>query len=339
MRELLFPIRWMYQGATGLRNWLFDRGWRRVGKVDAKVIVVGNLTVGGTGKTPISMALLDLLKKRGLKCAVVSRGYKRSVKGVHEVTADPGAALLFGDEPVLIKQTHPDVPVVVGEKRVLAARAAMSIGPLDVVIGDDAFQHRALHRDLNLLLFDATENVKNYRVLPVGMARESLVPAMKRADIFVLTKGNLVPEAEMKDRVFWLKSKCDKPVVIGEYIFGGVRNVGGEVRQELKDSGLLVTGVAKPEAVRTTIGDRLKIAGHKIYEDHHRYTSLEVETIVDEASALGARWIITTGKDAVKLGAFKSLRERLWIIELGVRFDGEVKALNEAIDRLAGPGH
>ncbi len=339
MMEILFPARWIYQGATGFRNWLYDRAWLRIGKVDAKVIVIGNLTVGGTGKTPVALAVIDLLKKKNISCALISRGYKRQIKGVHEVDTSPAAAFIFGDEPALIKATHPDVPVVVGEKRVLAAEAALSLKAVDAIVCDDAFQHRSLHRDLNILLFDATEHLSNYRVLPVGLARESLLPALKRADIVVLTKTNLVSPDELKDRLFWLKSKCEKPIVEAEYSFEGVRNIKGERRQELKDACFLVTGVAKPKTVENTLKDRFKIVKHKTFDDHHRYTQLEIETMLDEASHLGARWILTPGKDAVKLGAFNSLRERLWIIELGVQFKGEVQALYEAVDRLARPGN
>lgn len=339
MRSLLFPAAILYRGVTGTRNWMYDLRLFKAAKVEAKVISIGNLTVGGTGKTPVALAIVDMIKKRGNSCAVISRGYKREQKGVLEVDTSQSAALTFGDEPALIKHTHPDIPVVVGEKRVLAAKSVLDSRRVDFMICDDAFQHRALHRDLNILLFDATENVKNYRVLPVGMARESLVPALKRADILVLTKANMTTPEALQERIDWLSARCNKPIVLAEYVYQGLRNMGGENRDSLKDAALLVSGVAKPEAVEKTLEGKVKILNHRKFDDHHRYTDLEVETLLDEASAKGARWILTTGKDAMKLGAFARLRDRLWVIELGVQFKGEVKALNEAIDGLARAGN
>ena len=335
MRQILFPLRWVYQGITGTRNWMYDREFFKVNHVDAKVISIGNLTVGGTGKTPMTLTVLDYLKKKKHSAAVISRGYKRENKGVLEVDSSASAASKFGDEPAFIKYMHPDIPVVVAEKRKLAAEAVLAQRKIDFLICDDAFQHRALFRDLNLLLLDVTEPVKNYRVMPVGLARESLVPALKRADFIILTKANLVAPEVVRERQEWVRSKTDKPIVLAEYVFKGLRNHAGEMRDSLKDAGLLVTGVAKPDTVEQTLDGKVKVIKHRKFGDHHRYTDLEVETLIDEASENQARWIITTGKDAIKLSAFNRLKERLWVIELGVELKGEVKALYEAIDRLA----
>lgn len=339
MRVLLFPAGILYRGVTGLRNWMYDHRLFKAVKVESKVISIGNLTVGGTGKTPVALALVDMIKARGKTCAVISRGYKREQKGVLEVDTSQSAAASFGDEPALIKHSHPDIPVVVSEKRVLAAKSILESRPVDFMICDDAFQHRSLHRDLNVLLFDATESVKNYRVLPVGLAREALVPALRRADILILTKANLVTPEQAEERVQWLEARCNRPVILAEYIYNGLRSIGGEKRDTLKDPALLVTGVAKPDAVENLAKDHVKIINHRKFADHHRYTDLEVETLLDEASSSGARWIVTTGKDAMKLGAFARLRDRLWVIELGVHFKREAKALDEALDGLARAGN
>jgi tetraacyldisaccharide 4'-kinase len=200
LRSLLFPLRWMYQGVTGTRNWMYDHGVLKQHHVATKVISIGNLTVGGTGKTPVTLAVVDYLKMKNKSVGVVSRGYKREEKGVLEVDLSASAGQKFGDEPALIKFTHPDVPVVVGERRVAAAQEILAKAAVDFLVCDDAFQHRSLHRDLNILLFDATETVKNYRVLPVGRAREQINPALKRADIIILTKSNLVSAEELEKR-------------------------------------------------------------------------------------------------------------------------------------------
>lgn len=335
MREMLFPFSWFYQGVTGFRNWMYDHSLRRSTTVTAKVISIGNLTVGGTGKTPVTLALLDLMKQRKLKAGVISRGYRRALKGVHPVDGSSASALNFGDEPALIKALNPEVPVVVGEKRVAAAKALLSENQVDIIFCDDAFQHRALHRDLNLLLMDAREPRGNYRVLPVGQARESLGGALKRVDYFVITKSNLVSSEELESLRAWIREKSDKPIVLAEYVFRGIHSLKGSVERSLKDPVYLVSGVAKPDAVEKTLEGVITTVKHKIFPDHHRYTDLEIEAILDEASQLGARWILTTAKDATKLKQFHRLQERLWVIDLGIEFKGDIQSFYESLDRLA----
>ena len=114
---------------------------------------------------------------------------------------------------------------MVGEKKVSAARKLLETKPVQFVICDDGFQHRALSRDLNLLLLDATEPMKNYRMMPVGRAREALLPALKRVDYFVLTKTNLAEHDQLKDLIFWIKDKSEKPVLLAAYAFNGFRSL------------------------------------------------------------------------------------------------------------------
>jgi tetraacyldisaccharide 4'-kinase len=336
LRGILFPLRWVYQGATGFRNWLYDKRIKRAHVVSAKVVSVGNLTVGGTGKTPVTLALIDAIRERGFTCGAVSRGYKRDKPGVLKVELGPSAASEFGDEPVLIKSSFPDIPVWVGEKKVQAARKLLEASPVQFLVCDDAFQHRALSRDLNLLLLDATEPMSNYRVMPVGRGRESLVPALRRADYFVLTKTNLATNEQLKDLIFWLKDKSEKPVLLAAYGFNGFRSVGGEHVPSLKDAAYVISGVARPDTVDRLLESRIKVVKHKTFDDHHRYTHLEIEAILDEASHMQARWIVTTPKDAVKLAAFHGLRDRLWVIDMAVQFEGDLKTFYADIDRLAG---
>jgi tetraacyldisaccharide 4'-kinase len=335
LRDLLFPLAWVYRGITGCRNWLYDHRLLRVSHVETKVISIGNLTVGGTGKTPVTLALIEELRARGYSCGVVSRGYKRSKAGVLGVDNSPLAAHTFGDEPALIKASYPDVPVFVGKKRMAAVKALLAEKKVDFILCDDAFQHRSLHRDLNFLLLDVTESIRSYRLLPVGRSREALQPALKRADFIVLTKTNLIPVEELDEIREWIKSRAGgKPVLMAEYVFKGMRSLKGHVVQSFKDKAYLVSGIAKPQTLERTVGDRVAIVKHKAFPDHHRYTDLEIEALLDEASQLQARWILTTAKDGMKLGAFHRLRERLWIVDLGICFNGDVNAFYEAVDQL-----
>ncbi len=340
MKDLLFPLSLAYRGATGCRNWLYDRRIFRSSQVETKIISIGNLTVGGTGKTPVTLALIEGLKARGYTCGVISRGYKRGRSGVLEVDLSPLAAHSFGDEPALIKANFNDVPVFVGEKRVSAAKALLAAHKVDFIICDDAFQHRSLYRDLNLLLLDVSEPIRNYKVLPVGRARESLVPALKRADFLILTKSNLVESQKLDEVREWLKARSgDKPILLADYVFKGMRSLKGQVVQSFKDKVYMVSGIAKPEAFERTLENRVDVVKHKTFPDHHRYSDLDVEAILDEAGHLQARWILTTGKDSMKLRAFHRLRERLWTAEVAIKLNGDVNALYEAIDELGRQGH
>lgn len=334
-RELLFPLGWGYQWATGFRNLCYD--WRifRAHKADAKVISIGNLTVGGTGKTPVTLAIIEKLIESGHSCGVISRGYKRALKGVHEVDTSAKAPQLYGDEPALIKATFPKVPVFVGDKRIAAAKALLEKHKVDILICDDAFQHRALHRDLNIVLMDATESSKNYRVLPVGVGREKMDKALRRADLVIVTKANLAGAEKTAEVVAKIRLKHGMPIVLADYEVIGFHSLEGVKRAELNEKVYLVSAIAKPEAFEKTLEGRVKIVKHKTFNDHFKYSDLEIETILDETSQLQARWILTTQKDAVKMKAFSRLRERLWIADLGLKFRDGKKELYEAIDRLA----
>ena len=335
MRELLFPLRWGYQMVTGLRNWMYDHRVLRSRVVEACVLAIGNVTVGGTGKTPVTLAILEMLTKKGYSVGVISRGYKRGKTWIHPVDTSSKAAVDFGDEPALIKASFPEVPVYVGNKRVKTARQLLSEKPVNFIVCDDAYQHRAIHRDVNLLLLDATAPMTEYRMLPVGRGREALGPALKRASYVVLTKTNIATDEQVKDLIFWLKVRSDKPVQLAPYEFRGLKNMAGETVRELKDPIYLVSGIAKAWTVEKTLEGVAKIVKHKSFADHHRYTHVEVETMLDEASHLQARWIVTTAKDAVKLRHFRALQDRLWVIEMGVNLAGDLKEFYADIDRLA----
>lgn len=334
LRGGLWPLGVAYRGVTGIRNWAYDKKIRASEKVSAKVISVGNVTVGGTGKTPTVLWLIEQIEKRKSSVGVVSRGYKRLEKGVMEVDTSIRAATRFGDEPALIKVTFPKVPVFVGEKRVAAAKALLESQKVDVLLCDDAFQHRALARDLNIVLMDVTEPRENYQILPLGRAREALLPALKRADVLIATKANLVAPEDLKEWMEWVKGISDLPLVRADYEFKGYFTATGEALGDLRDPVILVSGIAKPAAFVKSLEGRAHILQHKTFPDHHRYTDLEIEILLDEASSSGARWILTTPKDAMKLRPFPRLKERLVVAELGLKMSGEVKALYEALDRL-----
>ena len=186
----LRPFSPLYQGVIAARNGLYDRGLLRQEKLPCPVVSVGNLTVGGTGKTPTVILLANLLKREGRRPAVLSRGYGGQAKVPVTVVSDGSGILSHwretGDEPILIARAAPGVPVLTGPRRLLTGRAAIERFGADCLILDDAFQHRALARDLDIVLIDAASPFGNGRLLPAGPLREPRT-SLLRAHMLIRT--------------------------------------------------------------------------------------------------------------------------------------------------------
>ena len=195
---VLEPISWLYGCGVVMRNVLYDRGFLHAEHVEVPVLSVGNITTGGTGKTPVVESIAKTFLKHGVRPAVVSRGYKRRTRGLVEVS--DGAvvkttAAECGDEPFLLATRIPRTVVVVDEQRVRGARyAAQKLGA-QVMILDDGFQHRALYRNLNIVLIDASHPPFGMSMLPAGHRREPL-RSLKRADVILLTKVTPASDSE-----------------------------------------------------------------------------------------------------------------------------------------------
>lgn len=333
MNILVAPISWPYGFLTTLRNKFYDWHLFRSVAVDLPVVAIGNVTVGGTGKTPVLIALAEKIMETYPHVGVVSRGYKRTSKGVLEVTLDKDAAKQFGDEPALIKSRLPEALVFVGEKRVRAARAVQAKNDKAIIFADDAIQHRRLKRDLNVLLMDVFDDPKAYRLIPRGRARERLKPALRRSDFIILTKTNLIDPDLLKERMEWLAKLTDKPVLRAEYVLDGFAK-GNQTRESLSDKSIAVSAVARPESIDKMLANKAEVVKHQVFPDHHTFTNNEVEELLDEASRLGARWVVCTEKDWVKLKRFQQLAERLWVMKLKVQLEGNVDPLYEKINSL-----
>ena len=197
MNILLLPFSWLYAMVMVCRNLAYDRGVFVVRGPGVPVISVGNLTAGGTGKTPLTEYIVGYLRNKHVRVAVVSRGYRRKSRGV--VVVSDGKSVLVdatwgGDEPVQIAAKFPGVPVVVGERRVEAARIAVHALGAEVIVLDDGFQHRGIKRDLDILVMDARKDITSERLIPAGMRREPL-NAIRRAGIVAFSRA--------EDRVVW----------------------------------------------------------------------------------------------------------------------------------------
>lgn len=279
------PLTGLYSVVASLRNALFDRGLLSSRRLKQPVISVGNLSAGGSGKTPFVIALGELLKARGLPFDVLSRGYRRETSGVLVVDAD-GNAGEFGDEPLLIMRRL-GVPVVVGESRYAAGRVAEQKFDSKLHILDDGFQHRSLARDFDILLM--TERDFEDTLLPLGRLREPL-SSLGRADAIVLPAGLQADHRALPEKPIW---RMERKVVVAD----------------LPAAPIVFCGIARPEQFFEQVRAKGIVPVAEIeFRDHHAYGRDDIERLCAMRSKLGAGGFVTTEKDAVNLG---SLREQL----------------------------
>lgn len=289
----------LYGKVINRRNRRYDEHRRAAVKVTVPVISVGNVSVGGTGKTPMVMFIAELLQSAGYSPGIILRGYRRSSRGlrvVHDGTNIAGTAKEVGDEAML-HATRLDIPVVVAESKVDAAVYAAGFLPCDVLIVDDGFQHRALHRDLDIVLVNR-KTLDDQRLLPAGRLREPLT-SLNRADVVIASGGSITRDElavfTKPDAVIArMQISADAPL--------------------LREKRLLAfAGIANPDRFI----DTLKACGVDVvsnieFRDHHVYGKSDIEKIISLASKLGAD-VVTTEKDAVKLLPAKTLFERAGI--------------------------
>ncbi len=322
--RLLLPLGWLYGFAMLLRNKLFDWGVLKCESVGVPVISVGNLSVGGTGKTPLVEYIVQLLIEKKKHVAVVSRGYKRKSSGV--VVVSDGKRLLAnaaegGDEPVQIARKFPDAIVVVGERRVDAAKKAVALGA-DVILLDDGFQHRYLKRDLDIVVVDATNDITKDAVLPAGRMREPL-GGLRRASLVAFSNvDETVLSTPGGGRAqFTLDSKL-RPFYLGPFVKycyrvqdvrrandGVVASLGVVKRMQL----LAFSGIGKNEAFMHELKKNgFAPISDMRFSDHHDFSEGDVATIASFAKAMNADACITTEKNIVRLRASNELAKKLF---------------------------
>ena len=337
MKAYLRPLSFLYDQIVGFKNSLYDRGVIGSFKAPVPVVSIGNLTVGGTGKTPLTDFCLKQLVADGRKVSVVSRSYRADAADpVWVDVSHPFGARYYGDEPILLAKANPDVSVFVGPSKWRTAEYATSKAKFDVVIVDDGFQHRKLQRDLNIVVIDATESLTNYEVLPVGRARESWAN-LQRADVIAITKCNLATEADLK--ALEEKLPKDKEILYFGYEIRWIKNQKSDevVSREILGGKklFLVSAIARPdvfEKMMREIGDVSKKS--LAYRDHHQYTDSDVKHIISEFEKSQCDYLITTEKDAVKLRSLMPHPSQLWSATLEVTEIGKKGRLHEIISQL-----
>lgn len=309
LRQALWPLGLLYGSASALRNSLFSMGYKRVEKLPVPVVSIGNLTVGGTGKTPTVAWLCELARQAGKVPGVLARGYGRA----------PGAAL--NDEGVLLQRRLPWLLQEQDPDRCAAGRRLVEKGA-DFVVLDDGFQHRRLHRDLDVVCLDARAPFGNGQCLPAGDLRE-FRSGLSRADCLLMTRAGLLAPDQVKQRVERLRQIAGKslPVHACEHEPADlVERPGGSISAAQSLSGrrvVLLSAIARPAAFRATVAQLgAEIVDEICYRDHHRFTKGEVDKAAARAAKSDAA-LVTTEKDDARLDAFDV--ERL-VLRINLRF-------------------
>lgn len=338
---MLSLLGWVFAWIAQFRNALYDRGWLERHQLERPVISVGNLTVGGTGKTPIISYILHWFDQQDIKVGVVSRGYKGKFTGVGRVQLDNG--VFYGDEPMMLATQFPEVPIYVCPNRVEAAKELIKNHQVDVILADDGFQHRKLKRDLDVVVLDLMEPLVNYRPLPVGRAREPL-SSLKRAQILVYNKVNLASPGQL-DKLEGLVRDQQGPAndrwVFSEYYINSLVTSTGEVlKQDDHLRLLLVSGIGRPASFKESLVQLgyKNFVGHRVYPDHHAYTEKDVKALLQELNFKQADYLVTTEKDAIKLNQFKILEGRLLVTKLDIKLTQGQEGFHEQLLRTARSG-
>lgn len=303
-----------YSGLMSVRAYLYRKGiFLRSEKLPVPVISIGNLTMGGTGKTPLVLYVTRYLLSMGRKPVIVSRGYGGKATRPVNVVSDGSAVLLkpaiAGDEPSLLAGALPGVPVLTGPKRVRVGRYAIKKFQPDTVVLDDGFQHLGLQRDLDLVLFSARTFLGSGWVFPGGELREPF-SALGRAHAFVITgiDGRNLKKADAFKR-FLRDCYPATPLFMGEYLpvclMHSQRSKTFAIEKARRQFLYGFAGIAYPDSFKETLAkENFKLVGFKGFRDHHEYTAADIEGLVAEARRKKAQGLITTEKDFVKLAPF-----------------------------------
>ena len=333
---LLVPLGVVYRFIIWVRNLFYDIGVFPSKELPCKVISIGNVSLGGTGKTPAVIALAKYFQKQAVSVAILSRGYGRKTKKTvlvtdgNEIQSDWQSV---GDEAFLIAHSLISIPVVVDKNRFRGGNFLIKNYNPDIIILDDAFQHRRIVRDVDIVLLNCIETIEKYRLIPFGNLREPLVQ-LKRADMIILSKTNLgnFPEDVHIEQLS--KAPLHRAVIEPEsYLLDKDKN-RTPVHEFYNNKCVLVSGVGSPEGVyKIAESLKLNVVTHLHFRDHQLYTQKECERINRSVRETDGDFILTTEKDMFKLssvsGKNKELNLTTEIFSLPVKFVFSNQTLDE----------
>jgi tetraacyldisaccharide 4'-kinase len=350
---LIFVTSFSYGGAVRLREMFYDKGVLRSKRLPCKVISVGNLTVGGTGKTPMTIYVTRLVKRLGCKVAIVSRGYKGGAEKTGGIVSDGRAIFMTpdeaGDEPFMMAAKMRDIPVIVGQNRFKVGMMAVREFDPDVIVLDDAFQHLKIRRDIDLVLLDDNNPFGNGHLFPKGTLREP-ISSIFRGDAVILTRSDFIKTGSMVKLKAMMKNKPIFQSTHVPYIHKiiEVNNASLHVgSRSLFSSNFDIfsgkkvfafSGIARNDDFRRTVESfKCEITGFAGFPDHHEYTDRELDAIVNSALDQSTDFIFTTEKDYARLAHRIKWPIDLVVIGIEISFGEDESAFKSFIkSRLEG---
>jgi tetraacyldisaccharide 4'-kinase len=336
LRGVLVAAAGVYRGALVAREACYGVGLFSTRRLPVPVISIGNVTLGGSGKTPLTAVVAATLRDLGARPAIVSRGYGRRTRGVHVVADQSGvhlAARDAGDEPRLLAEQLPGVPVVVGESRYEAGRVAVERCGADALVLDDGFQHRTLAKDLEILSVEGREPWGNGRLFPRGVLREPL-SALQRANLVVVTNP---PSPGAVQSMAWSLRRAEShaEVLSGSYRAETLRDPDGATHPPSAIGGrrvVALAGLASPAGFVTTLTSLGAVVAELLaFPDHHPYGATDLERVRLSARRTQADWVVTTEKDWVRLREVPSLDLPLKILSVRLDLGADSRALARAL--------
>jgi tetraacyldisaccharide 4'-kinase len=332
-----------YRAALLARGWVYDARLLSTGRLPCPVVSLGNVTVGGSGKTPLAELAALTLVALGAAPAVVSRGYGRATRGLQVVADRQGVRLgprAAGDEPLLLAERLPGIPVIVGENRFEAGKHAVEGHGASVIVLDDGYQNRTITKNLEILVVSARAPWGNGRLFPRGQLREPL-SALRRSHLVVVTNPAGDEQVDEITRTLRLHDS-PAPVVTARYEPLAVRRAVDGARvplSELRGRRLLgFGGLASPRSFMDTLrGLGVPLAGFAEFGDHHWYGDADLLEVARRAGLAGAEGLITTEKDAVRLRELALPRLPLWVLTVRMVLVTGQAAWVEALRQVAAP--
>lgn len=312
----------------------YKMGIKKPKKVNAYVISIGNITTGGTGKTPVCVAVANYFsEKLNKKTAILSRGYGGKLSNTNVNTISDGNNIFFsahmsGDEPYWLAYNAQKTAVLTCKNRIEAANIAIEKHNAEVLILDDGYQHLKLHRDFNIMLIDGNLKFGNQKLLPQGPLREPLTEIHRADCILIMNKRSLDNEAtlECEKFAFEISEKYKKPTTVCNFAPIGIFSLKTEEELFAPKKIYAFAGIGQPKFFFEYLKNKnYELVKERVYEDHHLYTQIDIENILLEAKKLGAEAIVTTEKDAVKIKGFLSKLDNnlFYALKLGLDIDIE----------------
>ena len=313
LKFFLLPLSITYEAIVYIRNLLYNLNILKKKKLKCPVISIGNITVGGTGKTPTVILIANELIKRNLKVGILTRGYGRKLKKTIIICNDGRKkeptlnANETGDEPLLLYQKLPNTPIAISRNRYESGKILLKTYSLDLIILDDGFQHRSIHRNLDIVLINSLDKKNKYKILPTGFLREPL-KNLQRADFILFTKSNLIEKKESP--LIKVVKNFNLPYSLST-AHNRLTNYIQDQQKILhfldRNKGYLVSGIGDASSFKLTASVIAKnIIGYSNLRDHYNYKQSDLNEIIKKSEKMSADYILTTEKDWVKLKHLES---------------------------------